>query len=75
MHLGKYDEVIEHAFLAIKLAMRELQNRTWYEKSKPKNKAKIYKIKRMFETLVLIFIDMSFAYEEKVDFQWPVTVH
>lgn len=66
LHLHKYDAAIDHGRQALELSKKEISLRFRSDKLCAKNKAKIYKIQRMFETIVLVFYDMSFAYEGKV---------
>lgn len=65
MQMGKFEKAIEYGKKGIELASSELSIRLG-SKIDHNNKAKVYKIKRMFETIVLLFIDMGLAHEGKV---------
>ena len=65
MQMNKLDKAIEYGKKAIELACIELSIRL-ERRIDHNNKAKVYKIQRMFETIVMLFIDMGLAYEAKV---------
>ena len=66
LHLRKFDLAIEHGRVGLELVMKEITLRFQRERVKNSNKARVYKVRRMFETTVLLFFDLGFAYEGKV---------
>ena len=65
IQLNKYDQCVEYANKCLYFAMKELDMRLSNNGIYTKDKAKKYKINRMFETIALTFYDLSFAYEGK----------
>lgn len=65
LHLNDYEKAISHCKDGLRIAIKEIEFRFQKKHMNSKNKAKIYKMKRMLETIVLLLYDMSFAYEGK----------
>lgn len=69
--LREFEKAIEHGRKALELGSKELDIRLRRKKDEGKNgKAKVYKIKRMFETIVLVFYEMAFSFEALVSVFW-----
>ena len=68
LHLYEYETAMEFGKKGLEMAMKELSLRfqTQKESNCHHNKAKVYKVKRMFETIVLLFYDLAFTQEGMV---------
>ncbi|CAI2387358.1 unnamed protein product [Moneuplotes crassus] len=67
--LQEYDKALSFGRKGLEMASKELSLR--FKKKREdgyNNKAKMYKVQRMFETIALLFYDMSFIFEGLKDF-------